>query len=195
MCSAGISHIVAGMSHISDLLPAITDTPRFVLLLPAGNHHETLHQLTAWLAVKNGVQIQDCACAFNATHVMQLLRLQTIAVLPAMAQIQIARAFTAYQLQTMLTQTSATLAPILIFNLLHLLYDDNIQTPEAFRLLHLFIAQLNRLRQTASIVASIRQPPTDQPDRHGLLHLLTQQADTVLAPKMPATKNQLKLAF
>jgi len=57
----------------------------------------------------------------------------------------VARAFTCYQVETLLTESVADFSPVLVLNLLDTFYDENVKLSERMRLLEVSLAELRRL--------------------------------------------------
>ncbi len=73
-------------------------------------------------------------------------------------RIQIARAFTCYQMLTLLGEMPAARLPILALDLLVTFYDESVSALEAVRLLKGCASHLQRLSAEAPVVVSIRPP-------------------------------------
>jgi hypothetical protein len=95
-----------------------------------------------------------------------------------MERIHVARAFTCYQVITLLQQTPATPAPHLVFDLPATFADEAVTYAESMRLLQIGVAQLLRLRAQAPVIVSAGSGLAGQ--RAGLLWLLKSAADVVL---------------
>ncbi|MEM7798293.1 MAG: hypothetical protein AAF633_03805 [Chloroflexota bacterium] len=143
---------------------------------------EMMHRMTAWLAQQGRVSVIDCGCAFNASRVMELLHLQHVFFRDGMERIDVARAFTVYQLMTLLEHRPASAASTLIINPLHLFYDDNIRTPEAMRLFSIGMHHLSRLSRFAPVILNGRPPTAEFEDRSPMLAILRKQADQLIEP-------------
>lgn len=162
-------------------LPEIAPGRLGVLVSPR-TLQETMMRLTAVLALRGPVRILDSGNQFDAYGVARHLRRQTPQLEGALNRLTIARAFTCYQMVTLLTQTPATAVPILVLDLLSTFTDESVDLAESQRLLRLAIQQLHRLQQHAPILVSLR--PTPQPERAGLVTMLVKAADMVLAPEV-----------
>lgn len=139
---------------------------------------EMITALTAVLALRGPVRVLAGSNYFDAYKLARQLRRQTPHLEAALNRITIARAFTSYQVLALLTQTPATAVPTLALDLLTTFTDESVNVVECFRLWRLVIGHLNRLREQAPVVVSLRYPP--QPNRSGLVTLLTETADIVL---------------
>ena len=132
---------------------------------------------TAILALSGPVRILDAGNRFNPYRVTRAIRRQTPQLDQALARISVARAFTCYQVITLLQETPSTPMPHLVFDLLATFYDQAVSYAESYRLLQIAAGHLLRLRRQAPVIVSVQPAPKDRP---GLLHLLKQTADIVL---------------
>ncbi len=102
----------------------------------------------------------------------------------ALAQVQISRAFTCYQLVEIVARLSRrtdtfNCAGIVCLGLLGTIYDEDIAWSEAQRLLQDMIAHLKMLAEQWPVIVTVRPPPAKAPSRLGLIQVLMQQADVV----------------
>jgi len=106
--------------------------------------------------------------------------------LPAVLErIQLARAFTCYQMVALLKQTQARPVPTLVLDLLSTFYDESVPGVESRRLLQACIVQLQRLNNRAPVAISTRPGLTGS--RPELLEALQSAASQVwaLEPYVP----------
>lgn len=150
---------------------------KILLLIGPQAERDVILDLTAVLALQNSVRVIDGGNRFDAYHVARQLRRQTHELEVALARISVARAFTCYQVVALFAQTAVSPHPQLILDLLTTFYDESVSVTESYRLLHLVIQHLRRLRQTAPIVVTVR--PSPQPERAGLIKMLIDIADHV----------------
>ena len=148
-------------------------------------------ELTAMLALRGRVQILDGGNSFDAYRVARLVRRQTPNLAETLERVQVARAFTCYQVLTLFRQTPTGPAPQLIFDLLATFYDESVSLEESHRLLRVVLAHLYRLRREAPVAVSISRPP--QPERAGLVDVLAAAADQVLYRDSPPPAVQVRL--
>ena len=107
----------------------------------------------------------------------------------ALAQVQVSRAFTCYQLAAIAERLSRRAAPvdgtglncagIICLGLLGTLYDEDVAWPEAQRLLQEIITHLQLLAERHPVIVTVRPPATKAQNRLGLVQVLMQQADVV----------------
>lgn len=137
--------------------------------------HEMMMQLSAVLALSGPVSVLAGGNRFDAYKVARAIRRQTHQLEPALGRVQIARAFTCYQMVALLEQTPAGAAPQLVTDLLTTFDDDNVSISECHRLLQIVIMQLRRLARPTAVVVSLRPPQL--PGRLGMVTQLTAIAD------------------
>ena len=97
--------------------------------------------------------------------------------------VNIARAFTCYQMTDLVAKvsarTGATDAAIVCLGLLGTFYDEDVPLSDARRLLQNVIAELKRLAEDFPILITVRPPPLKAKPRVELVYALMQQADTI----------------
>ena len=149
---------------------------------------DTLHQLIAWGAMRGPILIIDCGCAFNATRALEYIHLQQVFYKRAMDHIHVSRPFTAYQLMASIahlrSQPLPAGMPIVVLSALHLLYDDNIKSAEALRLLLNLMSDYDHIRQNCPILLD-NTPPAEMAERLALFHKTLDTADQIIAPQPP----------
>jgi hypothetical protein len=121
----------------------------------------------------------------------------------ALARIYLARAFTCYQMLTLLSETPAIpRQPTLALDLLATFYDESVRATDALHLLENCLADLRRLSAHAPVVVSGRPPRpgrgftygfTPESARPELMESLKIAADEVVAWEAPGREeNQLR---
>jgi hypothetical protein len=106
-------------------------------------------------------------------------------------RIQLARAFTCYQLAALLKDTPAAGVPTLVLDLLATFYDESVPAVESQRLLRSCVSHLARLNRAAPVAVSAR---ADMPvDRPGLLEFLIAAAGQVWMLEPEAVQGPLRL--
>jgi len=161
-----------------------TGSRKIALLIGERAERETLLDFTAVLALRGPVCVLDAGNRFDPYRVSRAVRRQTAQLDEALGRIYIARAFTCYQVITLLQKTPATPMPHLIFDLLATFSDQAISDGESMRLLSIVAEQLLRLRRQAPVIVSAR--PQSPGGRAGLLQLLKSTADQVLLSDVQA---------
>jgi hypothetical protein len=170
------------MNNLPDLIPG----QFWVVSLPRSSRNLVLN-LAARLALETPLRVLDSGNCFNVYTVAQILRSYTAEVNPALERISVARAFTCYQVNTLLENTPADSRPTLVLDLLATFYDESVPTRERQRLLHLNASELRRLSRQGRVMASVHLPPPDAPHAAELQEILEEAADQVwrLEPQAP----------
>jgi hypothetical protein len=135
-------------------------------------------ELAASMALRGEVHVLDAGNTFSAYGAARYVRRQTPSSRDVLRRILVARAFTCYQVVSLLRQTPDSADPKLIMGLLSTFRDESVPLDESRRLLEVVIGELHRLRQKAAVAVSISRPP--QPERAALVDLLAEAADRVL---------------
>ncbi|MEW5872728.1 MAG: hypothetical protein AB1894_25945 [Chloroflexota bacterium] len=169
--------------------------PGFLLLLGPHAASQAMLALAAHLALRSSLRILDGGNRFNAYLVARALRrLSPASPLPALARIQVARAFTCYQMAALIESQPPVALPTLVIDLLDTFYDQSASLHERRRLLHRCLARLQRLSQGAPTVVSLRPPPPGQTDPTGLQDLVHDAAAQLFILEVPASPRQSSAA-
>ncbi|GAP14328.1 hypothetical protein LARV_02095 [Longilinea arvoryzae] len=140
---------------------------------------QRLLDLAARLALRGPLLLLDCGNSANPLPLVRELRRLTIDPVRALGNIQLARAFTCYQVKALLEQVAFFPAqqPLLIFDLLATFYDESVSDAEGRRLLEQSLHCIRHVRRSAPVLISVRQPPADFPEREAFVDLLCGFAD------------------
>jgi len=148
--------------------------------------------LIARLALQGPIQVLDCGNRFAGYRIMQHLRLLLPDPTPAIRRIFVRRAFTCYQVSTMLDETPARPQPCLLLDMLSTFYDENVTLPEASRLLECCLRQVERLSREGSLLVTLAPPPS--PERLCLMERVFSAAHTCYSAETPVIPSpQLQL--
>ena len=150
---------------------------------PAFAARAAMLELTARLAPHGIVRLLDGGNRFNFYYVARAIRRQTAQLTRALGNIRISRAFTCYQMITLLDETPAAPYPTLVLDLLATFYDESVPFEESRRLLNSALNHLRRLSATAPLVVSIRPPRADYTERLPMLKTMEEAADLLLSPE------------
>lgn len=137
--------------------------------------------LAARLALAGPLRVLDGGNSFDAFAVARHLRSHTARVEPVLDRIRIQRAFTCYQLLTLLNETPPAPGPTLVLDMLTTFQDESVYLAERRRLLGECALRLRILSGAGPVVVSAR-PPNGQPGAAGLYALLQAACDAVLVP-------------
>jgi len=173
--------------NLSNALTTATTMARGELGLVIGPHAERLHmlELSAVLAQQDAVRVLDGGNSYNALYVARYIRRHTVQLEAALNRITVARAFTCYQMVTLLQETAVSPAPTLVLDLLATFGDETIDLNESVRLLRLALVQLQRLCRLAPVVVSLQ--PLRQPERAVLTELVLNAATHHFVRETPET--------
>jgi hypothetical protein len=114
----------------------------------------TLNSALAQFALAGPVHVLDGGNLFDFYAVARMLRARTARLEEVLERIDIARAFTCYQVITLLSQTPESSYPIFILDLLSTFYDESVAIRERKRLLQQSIRELRRLGSKAPVILS-----------------------------------------
>jgi hypothetical protein len=165
-----------------DIIPALQTGTQVIVYAPHAAREESA-VLAAQLALRGSLTILDGGNRFQAYPVAHLIRRQTTNVCTAADRLFIRRAFTCYQMLSLLENTLIRPQPYLILDLLATFYDDHVQTHEANRLLDACLAQLERLRRAAPVAITLAPPLLEE--RAFLVQRVCAQADTLFTLELP----------
>ena len=154
-----------------------------LVLAPHRAQRQMMTALTARLALTGKVRLVDAGNCFDGYGLARQLRQQTSYWQAALERVSVARAFTCYQVETLLTESVSDFSPVLVLNLLDTFYDENVRLTERLRLLEVSLDELRRLCRTASVAVSAGFPTRDQPVE--LLEILTGAAGQVWSFEEP----------
>jgi len=122
-----------------------------------------LLSMAARLALAGAVRVLDCGNCFNVYTVTQALHQRTMDTTTALKRISVARAFTCYQVTTLLESTPQDSTPTLVLDLLATFHDESVSFGERRRLLDRNVVALRRLSQQGSVLVSIHPEGSHDP--------------------------------
>lgn len=155
---------------------------QLVVIIGHQVYKKQLLELTAVLALSSPVYVLDGGNCIDIFYVARHIRRRSAPLFyTALERIYISRAFMCYQVVALFQQVPLCPYPYLALDLLSTFTDESIDTAESYRLLGIVVQHLERLRAYAPVIVSINSPP--QPERAGLVTLLTKKADSVLTPE------------
>lgn len=150
----------------SSLFPLTTGDFRLVIAPHAGT--QLLIEIAARLAVSGSVRILDCGNRSNVYPIAKAIRRLTADVDSCLERILISRAFTAYEVVTMLQQESPS-SPIIVVDMLSMFFDESISLVESQRLLDLAIMEIKRFCQVTPVIVTVNQKLSIDSTRFSLL--------------------------
>jgi hypothetical protein len=160
------------MNNLPDLVPG----QLWVVSLPRSSRNLVL-RLAARLALEAPLRVLDSGNCFNVYSVAQMLRGYSAQVNPALERISVARAFTCYQVTTLLENIPVDNRPTLVLDLLATFYDESVPLIERQRLLYKNAGELRRLSQQGRVMVSLHLPPPEALHAAELQEILEEAAD------------------
>jgi hypothetical protein len=187
-------------------LPELLTPGRLYVVSTPHSAMRLLLGLAARLALESSVRVLDCGNCFNVYTVTQALHQRVMDTTGALRRISVARAFTCYQVTTLLESTPQDATPTLVLDLLATFHDESVALGERRRLLDRNVAALHRLSRQGSVLVSLHpkgsQDPKGShdpkaaaqgPTADGLAEVLEEAADQVLRFEAPAPASVLRL--
>jgi hypothetical protein len=153
----------------------------FALVLETPALRPVLDECIVEDALAGPVIILDAGNCFNPLRLSRCIRRQTVQVPAVLGRIQVARAFTCFQVISLLEKTYQPVEPVYILRLLATFTDEIIPIHERNRLLSQVSVHLRRLGRSAPLTISLRMP---LPQEDALLRWtagLQARADHVIA--------------
>jgi len=152
-----------------------------LLVLLRGMHAPLLSNLHR-LAERGPLTVLDGGNRFNAYLVARGARGRS----ELLERITVSRAFTCYQMLSLLETTLSLPAPILVLDLLNTFYDESVRVHERHRLLESCITHLDRLSRPAGGAVTVHPPVVPSPAAIEFVQMLqSHAADTWLPPPAP----------
>lgn len=148
--------------------------------LPGGMHAPLLSNLYR-LAERGPLTVLDGGNRFNAYLVARGARGQA----ELLERITVSRAFTCYQMLTLLETIPCLPRPILTLDLLNTFYDESVRVYERRRLLEGCIFHLDRLSQPAGGAVTVHPPAVPSPAAIEFVRMLESHAADMYLPQLP----------
>jgi len=165
-----------------DILPILKTGKLIAVYAPDAAGTESM-TLIAELGLRGVVTILDGGNRYQPYQVATFLRRKTVDISSAANRLFSRRAFTCYEMNTLIGSTPSLNHPCLILDLLNTFYDDHVSIHEAGRLLKSCLGQIQRLVLSGPVVLTLAPPLTDE--RAFLLEQVRAQADEVMIKEAP----------
>ncbi len=149
--------------------------------------------LVARIASRSYLRVLDGGNSFNAYNVARGVGRLTPHITTAMSRIQVARAFTCYQMLELIKSTPAGPSPIMVLKLLSTFYDENVPLDERRRLLEKAIKELRRLSSSCPVGVSVRLPRAGQADSMVLVDMIAEAGDQLWRFEAPRATEPMTL--
>ena len=173
-----MSAISLNPSLPADFPSLLLDERLAVIVAPRAGHSFML-DLAARLAVHGPLRVLDGGNQFNAYPVARSIRSYTADLTRALQGIHMARAFTCYQMTSLIADAVEDSTPTLVLDLLATFYDENVNLGESRRLLSSCLVRLKQLAQTAPVVVGVQPPGEICQERSVLVDLVRKSAAQV----------------
>jgi len=131
------------------------DTRYNLLVTPRSAGKRLVSVLIAWRALTEPIRVLDGGNCFDVLSIARAARKWTYRIEVVLGRISIARAFTCYQVVSLLASQKTSNAPILVLDLLSTFADENVLAIERLRLLEQCIQHLTRLSDQASVLVMV----------------------------------------
>ena len=134
-----------------------------LLIAPFEVQQQLITRFTAELALSGPVRVLDGGNRFDVLRINRELRGKKTDYYAALERIKVARAFTCYQMLTLLEETSFTGSPTLVLNLLTTFRDESVPLPERQRLLRSALHWLEKAAHRDPVMIILHPPPAEDP--------------------------------
>ncbi len=158
-----------------------------LLIAPNPFRQQVMTHFIADLALKGPVQVLDGGNRFDVLRLNRELRGRRRDFYIPLKRIRVARAFTCYQMVTLLEKTSGNGSPTLVLNPLTTFEDESVSLPERLRLLETALYWLDKAAHRAPVMLVLRPRPQGDP----FLERLEQSVDRVWTFEKPSSPIQL----
>lgn len=118
--------------------------------------------LAEW-AQTGPVRVVDGGNRFDVLGLNRALRLRGAPFYSALQRVQVARAFTCYQMAALLEGSTPAGIPALVLNLLATFHDENAPLPERLRLLTGCLQRLQAAARWAPVLLVVHPQPAEEP--------------------------------
>jgi hypothetical protein len=159
---------------MKNILQALSLNQLIVLALPRSREKDMLF-LVSDLAVRGTLRVVDGGNLFNVLTLSRMIRRKTSRVEEVLNHIYISRAFTCFQMESMLHDLSTCLNPALVLDLLNTFYDESVDDQQSQHLLASCIGHLKRLSRISPVLISISPAPKRE-KRPFLMNMLLEAA-------------------
>jgi hypothetical protein len=169
----------------------------FYVVVGSGNAAGRLMDMAARLALRGPLLMLDCGNRSNPLPLVRALRCLTPNPVHSLGNIRTSRAFTCYQVVTLLEEVGffPIQQPVIIFDLLSTFYDESVKYAESRRLLERSLSCIDHIRRAAPVLVSARPPLADFPERKGFIDLLCRRSDRYWAEEPPQPRSPQQLSF
>lgn len=160
-----------------------------LFLAPKSQRSKVL-TLIGRLAEKNSVLVLDGGNNFNAYHVARIAHGHS----EILGRISISRAFTCYQMLSLLDATSASGETILLLDFLATFYDENVPFVDRSRLLKIALLHIQRLSRNNGLLVVVHPSAVPSPQVTQLVqYLINETPEVFISDATPKPPEPLRL--
>jgi hypothetical protein len=134
-----------------------------LLIAPFSLQREASLQFIAELAQSGPVRVLDGGNRFDLLSLNRELRRREAPLYAALERVQVARAFTCYQMAALLEGRAQGGVPTLVLNLLATFLDENASLGERLRLLDICLFSLRKKASRAPVLVVLHPQPSEEP--------------------------------
>lgn len=146
---------------------------------------ETMNDWVIQAALRYPIWVLDMGNCFDPLRLVRPIRRRTVQIQTVLERIRGARAFTCFQVVSLLGQTQNPEGQIFILDLLTTFSDEVIPAQNRNTLLRQMLFHIHRLRQSVPIVLTTGNPRHLEALPVGMLNYLKKQASQVIAVSTP----------
>lgn len=151
-------------------------------MLETSSLRASLEEMILQQALSSPVTILDAGNCFNPLGLTRHIRRQTLQIHAVLSRIQVARAFTCFQVISLLDQTRSPAGPVFILRLLNTFTDEMVPAYERALLLARVDNHLERLRHAAPLTITIHNLQSSEELLTAWIGRLQARADKVILP-------------
>jgi len=155
-----------------------------IIVFDSRPQRESLDEQIIQRALCGPVWILDAGNCFNPLRLTRRIRRQTTQIQTVLDRIQVARAFTCFQVISLLEGTHNPQGPVFILRLLTTFVDEVIPVYERLRLLRHVDSHIDRLRCSAPVTLTIKSTLHQEDPLVDWISKLQARADEVVYPKL-----------
>lgn len=134
-----------------------------LLIAPTDFQRQAAITFIAELAQTGPVRVLDGGNRFDVLTLNRELRRRDLPLYTALDRVRVSRAFTCYQMTTLLEQPFSGGIPTLVLNLLTTFQDENASLPERLRLLETCLYCLKKIAQHTPVLLILHPQPEEEP--------------------------------
>jgi hypothetical protein len=146
-----------------ELIPIAHSPSLQLLVAPSAFQREAGLNFIAELAQTGPVRVLDGGNRFDLLSLNRELRRRALPLYAALERVQVARAFTCYQMAALLEGPAPSGIPTLVLNLLTTFQDENASLPERLRLLETCLHYLQKNARHSPVLLILHPQPTEEP--------------------------------